>query len=99
MPQQTPLVTFHPDYSYGQFVGSYKPVSDDNGKINYEYVPGPFMRILKKAIYSENNEPFFLIIEEITNLLLIRHKGNANLIFIFSSLLSTLIFPAERSDA
>ena len=37
-------VTFHPDYSYSQFVGTYKPVMDENNeKITYEYVPGPFM--------------------------------------------------------
>lgn len=62
-------VTFHPDYSYGQFVGSYKPISDDDGKIRYEYVPGPFMRTLVKALESGKNgdsaEKFLLIVEEI----------------------------------
>ncbi|WP_307771068.1 AAA family ATPase [uncultured Treponema sp.] len=62
-------VTFHPDYSYGQFVGSYKPVSDDNGKINYEYVPGPFMRTLVAALESGKNgesaKKYLLIVEEI----------------------------------
>lgn len=62
-------VTFHPDYSYGQFVGSYKPVSDDDGRIRYEYVPGPFMRTLVKALESGKNEEsaekFLLIVEEI----------------------------------
>ena len=62
-------VTFHPDYSYGQFVGSYKPVSDDDGRIRYEYVPGPFMRTLVKALESgkkgEAAEKFLLIVEEI----------------------------------
>ena len=62
-------VTFHPDYSYGQFVGSYKPVSDDDGRIRYEYVPGPFMRTLVKALESgkkgESAEKFLLIVEEI----------------------------------
>lgn len=61
-------VTFHPDYSYGQFIGSYKPVSDDDGRISYEYVPGPFMRTLVSAFKSgktENPEKFLLIIEEI----------------------------------
>ncbi|MCI6317420.1 MAG: AAA family ATPase [Spirochaetia bacterium] len=62
-------VTFHPDYSYGQFVGSYKPVSDDEGGIRYEYVPGPFMRTLVKALESGKNgdsaEKFLLIVEEI----------------------------------
>ena len=62
-------VTFHPDYSYGQFVGSYKPVSDDDGRIRYEYVPGPFMRTLVKALESgkkaESAEKFLLIVQEI----------------------------------
>lgn len=62
-------VTFYPDYSYGQFVGSYKPVSDDDGRIRYEYVPGPFMRTLVKALESGKNgdsaEKFLLIVEEI----------------------------------
>ena len=62
-------VTFHPDYSYGQFVGSYKPISDDGGRIRYEYVPGPFMRTLVKALESgkkgDSAEKFLLIVEEI----------------------------------
>ena len=56
-------VTFHPDYSYANFVGTYKPVPVGNS-ITYKYVPGPFMRILKKAI-DNPNEPYILIIEEI----------------------------------
>lgn len=56
-------VTFHPDYSYANFVGTYKPVPEDNS-ITYKYVPGPFMRILKKAL-DKPDEPFLLIIEEI----------------------------------
>lgn len=62
-------VTFHPDYSYSQFVGSYKPVpivKDGEEKITYEYVPGPFMRILVKALLnSETTNPYLLVIEEI----------------------------------
>ena len=56
-------VTFHPDYSYANFVGTYKPVPEGNS-ITYKYVPGPFMRILKKAI-NNPSEPYLLIIEEI----------------------------------
>lgn len=61
-------VTFHPDYSYANFVGVYKPVPsiNEDGKktISYEYVPGPFMRTLVKAL-DKPKENYLLIIEEI----------------------------------
>ena len=56
-------VTFHPDYSYANFVGTFKPYPDGRD-IVYKYVPGPFMRILKKAI-NNLDKPYLLIIEEI----------------------------------
>ena len=60
-------VTFHPDYSYSQFVGTYKPVPKTDGDgITYKYVPGPFMRILVEALKnSESENPYLLIVEEI----------------------------------
>ena len=56
-------VTFHPDYSYANFIGTYKPVPKGES-ISYEYVPGPFMRSLVKSLKNPS-EPFLLIIEEI----------------------------------
>lgn len=61
--------TFHLTYSYQQFVGTYKPVPF-NGSVTYQYVPGPFLRHLVKAIKMyELNGPlspnFIFIIEEI----------------------------------
>ncbi len=65
-------VTFHPDYSYANFVGTYKPVPcKDNGDkdaITYSYVPGPFMRTYVKALQNSKTgapKPFLLMIEEI----------------------------------
>ena len=65
-------VTFHPDYSYANFVGTYKPVpcKDSDGKdaITYSYVPGPFMRTYVKALQNSRTgapKPFLLVIEEI----------------------------------
>lgn len=59
-------VTFHPNYSYAQFVGTYKPVQDtaDETQIKYEYVPGPFMRIYTAA-KKNTSQNFLLLIEEI----------------------------------
>ncbi len=61
-------VTFHPDYSYSQFVGTYKPVMGTDEKIRYDFVPGPFMRVYVEALKSgrtENPQPYLLLIEEI----------------------------------
>lgn len=65
-------VTFHPEYSYSNFVGCYKPISsvDENGnpRIEYSYVPGPFMRVLVEAFKSgrsNNPQPHVLLVEEI----------------------------------
>ena len=61
-------VTFHPSYSYANFVGTYKPrpTEDGEGKpaITYAYVPGPFLRTLVAAIKNVD-QPFLLLIEEI----------------------------------
>lgn len=65
-------VTFHPDYTYAQFVGTYKPkpykLPNGEKKISYEYVPGPFIRLLIDALenaQSDLTKPFLLLIEEI----------------------------------
>lgn len=61
-------VTFHPEYSYSQFVGCYKPLTDSDGSIRYEFIPGPFMRVLVSALKSgrsETPQPHILLIEEI----------------------------------
>ena len=59
-------VTFHPNYSYAQFVGTYKPVQDsaDENQIKYEYIPGPFMRIYVAAKQNPSQN-FLLLIEEL----------------------------------
>lgn len=56
-------VTFYSNYSYANFVGTYKPKMDGKD-IVYSYVPGPFIRILEKA-YKNPDKNFLLVIEEI----------------------------------
>lgn len=67
-------VVFHPDYTYGDFVGQILPLTDaDTGKIRYEFSAGPFTRILSDA-YNNPDKKYCLIIEEI-------NRGNAPAIF------------------
>lgn len=63
--------TFHPDYDYAQFVGSYKP-KKENGTITYSFVPQVFAKAYKRA--KETGEPVYLVIEEI-------NRGNCAQIF------------------
>ena len=60
-------VTFYPNYSYAQFVGSYKPIMKKMGKkeeISYEFIPGPFIRTLVNALKNPLQK-HLLIIDEI----------------------------------
>lgn len=61
-------VTFHPDYSYGDFVGTYKPFVEKNNEnkdeITYKFIPGSFLRVLIKAL-KDPEHLYMLIIEEI----------------------------------
>lgn len=63
---------FHPDYTYSDFAGQILPKVDE-GHIEYRFEPGPFTRILKKAVESPD-ENFYLVVEEI-------NRGNAPAIF------------------
>ena len=73
-------VTFYPTYTYSQFVGCYKPKPKSYTDINrggehvtreyisYEFVPGPFTRILVKALKlkkEDSSENCMVLIEEI----------------------------------
>lgn len=79
-------VTFYPTYSYAQFVGTYKPVmrakpngADREEKIAYEFVPGPFLRVLVKALNETpdadgKKKDWCLVVEEI-------NRANAAAVF------------------
>lgn len=69
-------VTFHPDYTYAQFVGCYKPTETEQRKkdnkgdeyvekiITYDYVPGPFLETYVAAVQNTDRN-YLLIVEEI----------------------------------
>lgn len=71
--EQTKRVVFHPEYTNSDFIGQILPKVEGENKIKYEFTPGPFTEILKKA-YENKNTPYALIIEEI-------NRGNASAIF------------------
>ena len=56
-------VTFYPDYTYSQFVGSYRPFTKDD-KIGYHYIAGPFLKTYIDAS-THPYDNYLLIIEEL----------------------------------
>lgn len=79
-------ITFHPEYTYHDFVGTYKPAAvyrQDDGTfteeqtgepiIDYRFIPGPFVTALKKAM-DNPSEMHMLLIEEI-------NRANAAAVF------------------
>ena len=64
-------VVFHPEYTNAEFIGQILPKV--NGHVTYEFTPGPFTQIIKRA-YLNPNEQFYLVIEEI-------NRGNVAAIF------------------
>ncbi len=71
-------VVFHPDYTYSDFVGQILPriikkEGEMEGKLRYVFEPGPFTKILKRAVQDPENM-YYLVIEEI-------NRGNASAIF------------------
>lgn len=70
--EQIARTVFHPDYTNSDFVGQIMPAVD-NGRIEYKFTPGPFTKILAKALKHSENQ-YVLVIEEI-------NRGNAASIF------------------
>ena len=79
---------FHPDYDYAQFVGTYKPIVENNrgatdaskkqNAVSYSFVPQVFAKAYATAwnlwLRSKKKEEVFLVIEEI-------NRGNCAQIF------------------
>lgn len=75
---QTEKILFYPDYSYTDFIGQLEPRVIKNEKekkndVTYEFNPGPFSKLLKKAL-ADKNKNYVLVIDEI-------NRGNASAIF------------------
>lgn len=70
---------FHPEYSYGDFMGKLLPLSDDHGKPTYQYYAGHFLKALAKSYQNiinnpQNPEHVVLVIDEL-------NRGNSSSIF------------------
>ena len=70
---QLTRVTFHPSYTYEDFVEGYKPVPTGTGQLDLRMVDGVFKRVCRAA-QADPDRPYLLIIDEI-------NRGNIPKIF------------------
>jgi len=70
---QLTRVTFHPSYTYEDFVEGYKPVPTGTGQLDLRMVDGVFKRVCRTA-RADPERPYLLVIDEI-------NRGNIPKIF------------------
>lgn len=80
-PENVIKTVFHPEYTYGDFVGKLMPLTNSDGKVDYKFYEGHFLKALAQAYknildHKENEElkNVVLVIDEI-------NRGNSSAIF------------------
>lgn len=83
-PPHTVKTIFHPEYTYGDFMGRLMPLTQPDGRVSYRYYAGHFMQALAQALscYHQTTQaappdvaqPVVLVIDEI-------NRGNSAAIF------------------
>jgi 5-methylcytosine-specific restriction endonuclease McrBC GTP-binding regulatory subunit McrB len=80
-PENLIKTVFHPEYTYGDFMGKLMPQTNKDGKVSYQFYEGHFLKALGQAYKNiieaekvENAQNVALVIDEI-------NRGNSSAIF------------------
>ena len=80
-PENVIKTVFHPEYTYGDFIGKLMPITTSDGKVEYKFYEGHFLKALAqgyKNILSQKEDEVLkkvaLVIDEI-------NRGNSSAIF------------------
>ncbi|GAX03703.1 5-methylcytosine-specific restriction enzyme B [Secundilactobacillus pentosiphilus] len=71
---------FHAETTYSDFVGGYKPVTDDKGQLSYQYFEGPLLEAIRAA-KEDGSQKVLLMIDEINRANLSNVLGEAFYLF------------------
>lgn len=72
-PETSKRITFHPEYTYNDFIGYIRPIVEKTNNLTYKFIPGPFTEIICEALLNED-KVYNLIIDEI-------NRANAAAVF------------------
>lgn len=80
-PENIIKTVFHPEYTYGDFIGKLMPLTNSDGKVEYKFYEGHFLKALAQAYKNiistpkgEEAKKVVLVIDEI-------NRGNSSAIF------------------
>jgi 5-methylcytosine-specific restriction endonuclease McrBC GTP-binding regulatory subunit McrB len=86
-PENIIKTVFHPEYTYGDFIGKLVPYTGTGGRVEYNYYEGHFLRALSQAyknIYKSKQSNQMQSEQEAENVVLVIdeiNRGNSSAIF------------------